>query len=67
MARSMSVSGRHRGPREACSLCGDQAGGVGRLIVETIVRIQREHADGASIRAIGPDLRLSRRVVRKSA
>ena len=36
------------------------------LIVETVVRIRREHADGKSIKAIARDLRLSRKVVRKA-
>ena len=36
------------------------------LILETVVRIRREHADGKSIKAIGRDLRLSRKVVRKA-
>ena len=36
------------------------------LIVETVVRVRREHADGKSIKAIARDLRLSRKVVRKA-
>ncbi len=36
------------------------------LIVETVVRIRREHADGKSIKAIARDLRLARKVVRKA-
>ena len=36
------------------------------LIVETAVRIRREHAAGKSIKAIVRDLRLSRKVVRKA-
>ena len=36
------------------------------LILETVVRIRREHADGKSIKAIARDLRLSRKVVRKA-
>ena len=36
------------------------------LILETVVRIRREHADGKSIKAIARDLRLSRNVVRKA-
>lgn len=36
------------------------------LIVETVVRIRREHAAGKSIKAIVRDLRLSRKVVRKA-
>jgi transposase len=36
------------------------------LILETIVRIRREHADGKSIKSIARDLRLSRKVVRKA-
>jgi hypothetical protein len=34
------------------------------LVLETVVRIRREHADGKSIKAIARDLRLSRKVVR---
>ena len=36
------------------------------MILETVVRIRREHADGKSIKAIARDLRLSRKVVRKA-
>jgi transposase len=36
------------------------------LVVETVVRIRREHAGGKSIRAIARDLRLSRKAVRKA-
>ena len=36
------------------------------LVVETVVRIRREHAAGKSIKAIARDLRLSRKVVRKA-
>jgi len=36
------------------------------LVLETVVRIRREHADGKSIKAIARDLRLSRKVVRKA-
>lgn len=36
------------------------------LIVETVVRIRREHANGKAIKAIARDLRLSRKVVRKA-
>lgn len=36
------------------------------LILETVVRIRREHADGKSIKAIARDLRVSRKVVRKA-
>src|SRR5690554_5298055 len=36
------------------------------LILETVVRVWREHADGKSIKAIARDLRLSRKVVRKA-
>ena len=36
------------------------------LIVETVVRIRREHAGGKAIKAIARDLRLSRKVVRKA-
>ena len=36
------------------------------LVVETVVRIRREHAGGKPIRAIARDLRLSRKVVRKA-
>jgi len=36
------------------------------LILETVVRVRREHADGKSIKAIARDLRLSRKVVRKA-
>ena len=35
------------------------------LVVETVVRIRREHASGKPITAIARDLRLSRKVVRK--
>ena len=34
------------------------------LVVETVVRIRREHAAGKAIKAIARDLRLSRKVVR---
>ena len=36
------------------------------LVVETVRRIRREHADGKAIKAIARDLRLSRKVVRKA-
>lgn len=36
------------------------------LIVETVVRIRREHAQGKGIREISRDLRLSRKTVRKA-
>ena len=36
------------------------------LVVETVCRIRREHADGKPIKAIARDLRLSRKVVRKA-
>ena len=36
------------------------------LVVETVVRVRREHAGGKSIKAIARDLRLSRKVVRKA-
>ena len=36
------------------------------LVVETVVRIRREHANGKAIKAIARDLRLSRKVVRKA-
>ena len=36
------------------------------LILETVVRVRREHAEGKSIKAISRDLRLSRKVVRKA-
>ena len=36
------------------------------LVVETVVRIRREHAGGKAIKAIARDLRLSRKVVRKA-
>ena len=36
------------------------------LVLETVVRIRREHAVGKSIKAIARDLRLSRKVVRKA-
>jgi hypothetical protein len=36
------------------------------LILETVVRIRREHAEDKSIKAIARDLRLSRKVVRKA-
>ncbi len=36
------------------------------LVVETVVRIRREHASGKAIKEIARDLRLSRKVVRKA-
>jgi transposase len=36
------------------------------LVVETVVRIRREHASGKAIKAIARDLRLSRKLVRKA-
>ncbi len=36
------------------------------LVVETVVRIRREHAAGKPIKAIARDLKVSRKVVRKS-
>jgi hypothetical protein len=36
------------------------------LVVETVRRIRREHADGKPIKAIARDMRLSRKVVRKA-
>ena len=36
------------------------------LIVETVVRVRREHASGKPIKAIARDLKLSRKVVRKA-
>jgi transposase len=36
------------------------------LVVETVVRIRREHAGGKPIKAIARDLGLSRKVVRKA-
>jgi transposase len=36
------------------------------LVVESVVRIRREHAGGKPIKAIARDLRLSRKVVRKA-
>lgn len=39
---------------------------IGMLVVETVVRIRREHANGKAIKAIARDLRLSRKVVRKA-
>ena len=36
------------------------------LVVETVVRIRREHANGKPIKEIARDLRLSRKVVRKA-
>ena len=36
------------------------------FVVETVVRIRREHAGGKPIKAIARDLRLSRKVVRKA-
>ena len=36
------------------------------LVVETVVRIRREHAEGKPFKAIARDLRLSRKVVRKA-
>ncbi|RSY02993.1 transposase, partial [Sphingomonas koreensis] len=41
-------------------------GEIGMLVVETVVRIRREHANGKAIKAIARDLRLSRKVVRKA-
>ena len=34
------------------------------LVVETVVRIRREHANGKPIKAIARDLRLSRKAIR---
>ncbi|SFG38959.1 hypothetical protein SAMN05518801_12145 [Novosphingobium sp. CF614] len=34
------------------------------LVVETVVRIRREHAGGTRIKAIARDLRLSRKAIR---
>ena len=36
------------------------------LVVETVVRVRREHAGGKAIKAIARDLHLSRKVVRKA-
>ncbi len=36
------------------------------LVVETVVRVRREHAAGKGIKAIARDLKLSRKVVRKA-
>jgi len=36
------------------------------LVVETVVRIRREHANGRPIKAIARDLKLSRKSVRKA-
>jgi hypothetical protein len=36
------------------------------LVVETVVRVRREHAGGKPIKAIARNLRLSLRVVRKA-
>ena len=36
------------------------------LVVETVVRIRREHASGKAIKAIARDLKVSRKVVRKA-
>jgi len=36
------------------------------LVVETVVRVRREHANGKAIKAIARDLHLSRKVVRKA-
>jgi hypothetical protein len=47
-------------------LAGFSGGEIGMLILETVVRIRREHADGKAIKAIARDLRLSRKVVRKA-
>jgi transposase len=44
----------------------NQAVEIGMLVVETVVRIRREHAAGKPIKAIARDLRLSRKVVRKA-
>ena len=43
-----------------------QAVEIGMLVVETVVRIRREHASGKAIKAIARDLKLSRKVVRKA-
>src|SRR3546814_9373417 len=36
------------------------------FVVETVVRIRREHASGKAIKVVARDLRLSRKVVRKA-
>jgi len=36
------------------------------MVVETVVRIRREHASGKPIKAIARHLRLSRKVARKA-
>src|SRR3546814_3836816 len=36
------------------------------FVLETVVRIRREHASGKAIKVIARDLRLSRKVVRKA-
>src|SRR3546814_11960491 len=36
------------------------------LVLETVLRIRREHASGKAIKAIARDLHLSRKVVRKA-
>src|SRR5690606_36041917 len=41
-------------------------GEIGMLVLETVLRIRREFASGKAIKAIGRDLRLSRKVVRKA-
>ncbi|KKI22572.1 hypothetical protein XM50_00510 [Sphingomonas sp. Ag1] len=41
-------------------------GEIGMLVLETVLRIRREHASGKAIKAIARDLHLSRKVVRKA-
>ena len=41
-------------------------GEIGMLVLETVLRIRREHASGKAIKAIARDLHLSRGVVRKA-
>jgi hypothetical protein len=36
------------------------------LVLETVIRVRREHASGKPIKAIARDLKLSRKVVRKA-
>jgi hypothetical protein len=46
---------------------GDLSDGeTGMLVLETVLRIRREHAAGKAIKAIARDLHLSRKVVRRA-
>src|SRR3546814_18201037 len=49
-----------------CSLGVVSGGEIGMLVLETVLRIRREHASGKAIKAIARDLHLSRKVVRKA-